>query len=40
MIREVRNDIMHFNPEDLPTNTVDMLRNLLRMIRLNMPLLS
>lgn len=37
MIRDIRNDIMHFNPEDIPTNTVDMLRNLLRMVRLNMP---
>ncbi|MFC4859472.1 CBS domain-containing protein [Actinophytocola glycyrrhizae] len=37
MIREVRNDIMHFNPEDIPANTVDMLRNFLRMIRLNVP---
>lgn len=36
MLREIRNDIMHFNPEDIPANTVDMLRNLLRMIRLNM----
>ncbi|MGH3763062.1 CBS domain-containing protein [Actinophytocola sp.] len=36
-LREIRNDIMHFNPEDIPTNTVEMLRNLLRMIRLNMP---
>ncbi|WP_162834585.1 DUF4357 domain-containing protein [Amycolatopsis circi] len=37
MIREIRNDIMHFNPEDILSNTVEMLRNFLRMIRLNMP---
>ncbi|MGX7828762.1 CBS domain-containing protein [Actinokineospora sp. 24-640] len=36
MIREIRNDITHFNPEDIPPNTVDMLRNLMRVIRLNM----
>jgi len=34
-IREIRNDIMHFNPEDIPAKTVDMLRNFLRVIRLN-----
>jgi CBS domain-containing protein len=37
MIREIRNDIMHFNPEDIPKNSVDMLRNFLRMIRTNVP---
>jgi CBS domain-containing protein len=37
MIREIRNDVMHFNPEDIPPSTVDVLRNMLRMIRLNMP---
>jgi hypothetical protein len=36
-IREIRNDIMHFNPEDIPPTAVDMLRNFLRMIRLNVP---
>jgi CBS domain-containing protein len=36
MVREIRNDIMHFNPEDISDNTVDMLRNFLRMIRQNM----
>jgi len=34
-IREIRNDIMHFNPDDTPKNTVDMILNFLRMIRLN-----
>ncbi|WP_229369343.1 hypothetical protein [Umezawaea beigongshangensis] len=37
LIRDIRNDITHFNPEDIPPNTVDMLRNLLRMVRLNLP---
>lgn len=39
-IREIRNDIMHFNPEDIPPTAVDMLRNFLRMIRLNVPAAS
>ncbi|MFI6761207.1 hypothetical protein ACIBF5_18930 [Micromonospora sp. NPDC050417] len=32
-IREIRNDVMHFNPDPLPTDTVAKLGNILRLLR-------
>lgn len=32
-LRELRNDVMHFNPDPVPTDAVDMLRNFLRLLR-------
>jgi CBS domain-containing protein len=32
-IRKIRNNVMHFNPDPLPGGTVDMLRNLTRLLR-------
>ncbi len=31
--REIRNDVMHFNPDPLPPETSDKLRNLLKLLR-------
>ncbi|REH30730.1 uncharacterized protein DUF4357 [Kutzneria buriramensis] len=36
-IRNIRNDVMHFNSEDIPKSSVDMVSNFLRMIRTNFP---
>jgi CBS domain-containing protein len=32
-LRVIRNNVMHFNPEPLPANTVDRLRNILKLLR-------
>lgn len=32
-LRLTRNDVMHFNPEPLPPNTVEKLRNMLKVLR-------
>lgn len=32
-LRVIRNNVMHFNPEPLPVNTVDRLRNILKLLR-------
>lgn len=32
-VRQVRNNVMHFNPDPLPQGAVDMLRNTLRLLR-------
>jgi CBS domain-containing protein len=32
-LREVRNDVMHFNPDPVPPDTVDKLRNILSLLR-------
>lgn len=32
-LRDIRNDIMHFNPDGVPVSTVDMLRHMLDVIR-------
>jgi CBS domain-containing protein len=32
-LREIRNEIMHFNPDPLPADAVDKLRNILRVLR-------
>ena len=32
-VRRIRNDVMHFNPDPVPPDSVDKLRNILSMIR-------
>lgn len=32
-LREIRNDIMHFNPDPVPADAVDKLRNILKLLR-------
>ena len=32
-LRLIRNNVMHFNPEPLPANTVDRLRYILKLLR-------
>lgn len=32
-LREVRNDVMHFNPDPVPTETISKLRHILRVLR-------
>jgi hypothetical protein len=32
-LRVARNNVMHFNPEPLPSNTVEKLRNMLSLLR-------
>ena len=32
-LRVIRNNVMHFNPEPLPANTVDRLRYILKLLR-------
>jgi hypothetical protein len=32
-IRRIRNDVMHFNPDPVPANTVDRLRSINEVLR-------